>query len=76
MGHRVNHQGLCCSVVRRVASLHQNLANALAKSEAAMKQAKGVSDHCEQLMDEIEELKVHLWFSFLEFSNMTILGIN
>ncbi|XP_028398115.1 B-cell receptor-associated protein 31-like [Dendronephthya gigantea] len=44
-------------VVRRVASLHQHLANALAKSEAAMKQAKGVSDHCEQLMDEIDELK-------------------
>ena len=44
-------------VVRRVVRLHQNLAMALASSEAAVKQAKGVSDHCEQLMEEIEELK-------------------
>lgn len=44
-------------VVRRVAMLHQNLATALASSEAAVKQAKGVSDHCEQLMEDIEELK-------------------
>ncbi|CAB3998695.1 B-cell receptor-associated 31-like [Paramuricea clavata] len=44
-------------VVRRVVMLHQNLAKALASSEAAVKQAKGVSDHCEQLMEEIEELK-------------------
>jgi hypothetical protein len=43
--------------------LHQNLAKALASSEAAMKQAKGVSDHCEQLMEEIEKLKVHLWIN-------------
>ena len=54
---------LQCSVVRRVVRLHQNLATALASSEAAVKQAKGVSDHCEDLMEEIEELKVHLWIS-------------
>ena len=41
--------------------LHQTLATAQASSEAAVKQAKGVSDHCEQLMEEIEELKVHVW---------------
>lgn len=45
-------------MVRRVLGLHQCLATALASSEAAVKQAKGVSDHCEHLMEEIEELKV------------------
>ena len=45
-------------MVRRVLGLHQNLATALASSEAAVKQAKGASDHCEHLMEEIEELKV------------------
>ena len=45
-------------MVRRVLGLHQCLATALASSEAAVKQAKGVSDHCEHFMEEIEELKV------------------
>lgn len=40
--------------------LHQTLATAQASSEAAVKQAKSVSDHCKQLMEEIEELKVHV----------------
>lgn len=46
------------SVLRQIARLHKQLATALATSEAAVKQAKGVSDHCEQLMEEIENLKV------------------
>ena len=46
------------SVLRQIARLHKQLATALATSEAAVKQAKGVSDHCEQLMEEIEDLKV------------------
>ncbi|XP_046840851.1 B-cell receptor-associated protein 31-like [Xenia sp. Carnegie-2017] len=44
-------------VLRQIARLHKQLATALASSEAAVKQAKGVSDHCEQLMEEIEDLK-------------------
>lgn len=44
-------------VVRRVAGLHRCLAKAEASNEAAVKQAKSVSDHCEQLMEEVEKLK-------------------
>lgn len=49
---------LCISVVRRVLGLHQNLATALASNEAVEKQARGVSDRCAQLMEEVKELKV------------------
>ena len=48
-------------MVRRVAGLHQCLAKAEASNEAAVKQAKSVSDHCEQLMEEVEKLKVGIF---------------